>query len=113
MSHRHFCDAAGHWWECNGTALRRDNVEPSVCRCGACRLPLEAGDHAPCTSPVEVVACPEHREEQRRTAELAKKEHERRAAEFGFDEKRGRMKALPDGAEKHSLAQEIVAWLFR
>jgi hypothetical protein len=22
MTHRHFCDVAGHEWECEGTALR-------------------------------------------------------------------------------------------
>jgi hypothetical protein len=45
--------------------------------------------------------------------EEAKREYERRAAEFGLDRKWARMKALPDGPEKHALAQEIVEWLFR
>jgi hypothetical protein len=27
MSHRHFCDVAGHWWECEGTARRSGTVE--------------------------------------------------------------------------------------
>ena len=37
---------------------------------------------------------------------------EQRAAAFGFNEKWARMKALPDGPEKHALAGEIVKWLF-
>jgi hypothetical protein len=45
--------------------------------------------------------------------EEARKEYDRRAAEFGFDEKWATMKSLPDGPEKHALAQEIVEWLFR
>jgi hypothetical protein len=45
--------------------------------------------------------------------EESRKEYERRAAEFGFDGKWARMKALPVGPEKHALAQEIVGWLFR
>jgi len=42
----------------------------------------------------------------------ARKEYERRAAEFGFDEKWTTMKSLPDGPQKHALAGEIVEWLF-
>jgi hypothetical protein len=42
-----------------------------------------------------------------------KKEHDRQAAEFGFDRKWAAMKELPDGPEKHALAEEIVEWLFR
>jgi hypothetical protein len=113
MSHRHFCGVAGHWWRCSGTALRRGGTEPSVCLCAGCRLPLEGGDHARCKNRVELVAWPEHQDEERRRMEEAKSEHERQRAEFGFDEKWARMKALPDGEEKHALAKEIVEWLFR
>jgi len=94
-------------------AFRRGEEQPSVCLCRGCRLPLADGDHARCQNRVEVVACPEHRDEERRRMEDAKREYERRAAEFGFDGKWARMKALPDGPEKHGLAQEIVEWLFR
>jgi len=45
--------------------------------------------------------------------EEARKEHDRQRAEFGFDGKWARMKALPDGPEKHALAEGIVEWLFR
>jgi len=112
MRHRHFCDVAGHWFECDGKALRRGDIEPSVCMCDTCGLPLEEGDHSQCQNLVELVACPEHRDEERRRMEEGKKESDRRAAEFGFDGKWARMKALPDGPEKHALAEEIVEWLF-
>ena len=113
MSHRHFCDVAGHWWECNGTALRAGDTQPSVCTCLPCGLPLEGFDHSQCDDPVELLACPEHRHEELRQREEARKKSEQRAAEFGFDEKWARMKALPDGPEKHALFMEIVAWSFR
>jgi hypothetical protein len=44
--------------------------------------------------------------------EEGRKEYDRRAAEFGFDGKWARMKALPAGPEKHALAGEIVEWMF-
>jgi hypothetical protein len=112
MSHRHFCDVAGHWFECCGNALRRGDAEPSICLCAGCHLPLEDGDHSRCKSPVELVACQDHREEERRRMEEARRESERRAAEFGLDEKWARMQALPDGLEKHALAGEILEWVF-
>jgi hypothetical protein len=74
---------------------------------------LEQGDHSGCKNLVELVACPDHRDEQPRRREKAGKEFERRAAEFGFEDKWARMKALPDGPERHALAEEIVEWLFR
>ena len=59
MSHQHFCDVAGHWWECQGTALRFGDKEPSICMCLKCGVPLESGDHS--HDYVELLACPEHR----------------------------------------------------
>ena len=112
MSHQHFCDVMGHWFECDGKALRRGDTEPSVCLCHECHLPLEDGGHTHCKNRVELVACPEHRDEERRRIEEGRKEYDRRAAEFGFDGKWARMKALPDGPEKHALAGEIVEWMF-
>ena len=44
--HRHFCEIAGHDWQC------RDNCE---CICG---LPMEGHDHSDC--PVELRPCPNH-----------------------------------------------------
>jgi len=48
-----------------------------------------------------------------RRRQEAEREFQRRAAEFGFDEKWARMKALPVGLEKDALAEEVVKWLFR
>jgi hypothetical protein len=64
MSHRHFCDYAGHDWECDGFALRplAGNTEPSECYCLRHQVPMEEGDHSRC--PVELLACPEHLDEQ-------------------------------------------------
>jgi hypothetical protein len=66
MSHRHFCDYAGHEWECEGTALRpiRGDTEPSMCMCLNHQVSMEDGDHSMCS--IELLACPEHREEQLR-----------------------------------------------
>ena len=87
--------------------MRPGDKVPSDCTCMKCGVPLEFGDHSRCKNLVEVVACPEHREEER----LRMEEFERRAAEFGLDERWSTMKALPDGPEKHALAQEIAKWL--
>jgi hypothetical protein len=66
MSHKHFCDFAGHFWECEGTALRplAGDTEPSVCMCDTCQVPMEFGNHGGCM--VELLACPEHRDAQLR-----------------------------------------------
>ena len=64
MTHRHYCDYAGHQWECMGTALRplAGGVEPLACMCLRHHVSMEAGDHSDC--PVELLTCPEHRGEQ-------------------------------------------------
>jgi hypothetical protein len=92
--------------------MRGGDTEPSVCAC-VCGLPLEGFDHSGCRENVELLACPEHHKEQRRRMGEARKEYDRQGAESGFYEKWARMKALPDGPEKHALAEEIVEWLFR
>ena len=48
MSHRHFCDSAGHYYKCGKN-----------CEC-ICGLPMEQGDHSEC--PVELKACPKHKD---------------------------------------------------
>ena len=53
MSHRHYCDFAGHDWQCS---------EDCECICG---LLMEGNDHSEC--PVELRACPEHTAEQQRS----------------------------------------------
>lgn len=66
MTHRHFCDYAGHEWDCEGAAVRPflGDTEPSVCMCIRHRVPMEEGDHSECS--IELIACPDHREEQLR-----------------------------------------------
>lgn len=64
MSHRHFCDFAGHYWECDGAAIRlfAGDSEPTACMCLKHGVAMEDSDHSEC--PVELLACPEHRDEQ-------------------------------------------------
>lgn len=112
MSHKHFCDVEAHWWECDGKALRAGDTEPSVCRCSACGLPLEGFNHAGCRNPIELLACPEHREEGVRRMEAFREEFRHRAEEFGLREKCERLRSLPEGAEKKALVQEITEWIF-
>jgi len=61
VSHQHYCDVAGHYWECEGKALRGADTEPTVCICLPCGRPLEGFDHSRCHAPIELLACPEHR----------------------------------------------------
>jgi hypothetical protein len=64
MSHLHFCDYEGHYWDCEGAAVRQfaDDSEPTQCMCVKHLVAMEDGDHSEC--PVELLACPEHREQQ-------------------------------------------------
>jgi len=73
MSHRHFCDFAGHEWECEGTASRpfTGDMEPTTCMCLTHHTPMDIGDHSQCS--IELLACPAHSEEQRRKMEEASK----------------------------------------
>ena len=59
--HRHACDY-GHYWECEGTAVRMESTEPSVCMCLNHGVPMEQGDHSNCST--EIITCPKHRAEQ-------------------------------------------------
>jgi hypothetical protein len=63
MSHMHWCDFAGHEWRCEGYATRMYDTEPSPCVCVQHGVSMEAGDHIECS--IELLACPEHRDEQR------------------------------------------------
>jgi len=47
MSHKHYCDVAGHEWVCTDI----------TCEC-ICGKLMEDGDHSEC--PIELRACPEH-----------------------------------------------------
>ena len=121
MSHRHFCDVAGHYWECRGKALRGGDAEPSVCICLPCGRPLEGYDHSGCNDPVELLACPEHIEEERRSIAEARKEYNRSAAESGGgggriscrnDSRRGRpvFPALPARAHRAGRPALALRW---
>jgi hypothetical protein len=64
MSHRHFCDFAGHDWECEGAAVRQfaQDSEVTPCMCIKHSVSMDDGDHSEC--PVELLVCPEHRQDQ-------------------------------------------------
>jgi hypothetical protein len=64
VSHQHACDVTGHYWQCDGVALRpiAGGIEPTICMCPFCEIPMEEGDHSEC--PVELLACPQHQDEQ-------------------------------------------------
>jgi hypothetical protein len=106
MAHRHFCDVAGHEWECEGTALRplRGDTEPSVCICEIHRTPLVDGDHSGCS--IELLACPEHRDVQRQmTAE------ERASGEAYIEQLFAERDALPEGsAERLAVADKMFVF---
>jgi len=73
LSHRHSCDYKGHGWECDGTNGSVDlNAEPVPCRCVWHGEPIEDGDHTMC--PVELLACPEHREEQQHSLDQLRRD---------------------------------------
>jgi hypothetical protein len=63
--HRHACEF-GHSWECGGKAARplTGHSELTVCMCMDHGVPMEDADHSECT--VELLACPEHCDEQLR-----------------------------------------------
>ena len=60
--HKHWCDYAGHEWDCSGTAIRLMGTEPTPCFCLTHGLDMEDGDHSECR--IELVPCPEHRDAQ-------------------------------------------------
>jgi hypothetical protein len=66
MSHRHFCDYEGHYWECKGAEARQfaENSDRTPCICIKHSVSTDDRDHSEC--PVELRACPEHREQQLR-----------------------------------------------
>ncbi len=64
MSHRHWCDYSGHYWDCSGTAVRLFQNEATVCMCIKHGVSMDNGDHNAC--PIELLSCPEHRADQLR-----------------------------------------------
>jgi hypothetical protein len=65
MAHRHFCEFAGHYRDCEGIATRLLALEASVCMCLDHGVSMEEGDHSECA--VELLSCPDHRDEQMRS----------------------------------------------
>lgn len=59
--HRHAC-GHGHYWDCDGSAIRFGAPEPSQCMCLDHGVPMENGDHSQCT--IELLECPVHQTEQ-------------------------------------------------
>ena len=64
MAHQHWCDYAGHYWDCPGTAVRLFEAEPTICMCIQHGVPMEEGDHSECA--IELLSCPDHRADQMR-----------------------------------------------
>jgi len=107
MGHRHFCDVAGHWWECEGKALRGD-AEPSTCICLPCGRPLEGFDHSQCPDAVELLACLEHQEEERRIIEQARKQSDQRAAEGASGEADAVLASVEESASPAELTTPVA-----
>jgi hypothetical protein len=57
--HQHWCDVAGHYWECDGYALRTfsGKISWSECVC-ICGISMSTGNHSDC--PVELLPCLDH-----------------------------------------------------
>lgn len=55
--HRHAC-GRGHYWDCEGGAIRDGDTLPSECICFDHGVLMEDGDHSQCT--IEILTCPEH-----------------------------------------------------
>lgn len=62
--HRHAC-GHGHYWDCEGSAVRDHESEPTVCMCLEHGVPMESGDHSECST--EILTCSEHRSQQTAT----------------------------------------------
>lgn len=104
--HQHFCDVCGNKWDCEGTAPRpfMGDTEPSVCMCVTHRTPLEDGDHSGCS--IELLACPEHRDVQRKMTAEEKASGEAYIRKL-FDER----DALPEGSpERLAVADKIFVF---
>lgn len=56
--HRHAC-GQGHYWDCEGSAVRNYDSQSTECICFDHGVPMEVGDHSECT--IELLTCPLHR----------------------------------------------------
>lgn len=66
-------------------------------------------DDDPSKFQIELLSCPEHPMVE---PNEAKRDSDRRAAEFGFDGKLARLHSMPDGAESNSLIYSILKFMF-
>jgi hypothetical protein len=78
--------------------------------CPAHGVAVDEGDHSKCV--VELLACPEHAEHQRRQMADSRKEFDQNASEFGFEEKCAKAEAMPDGPERDALIEVLLKWMF-
>ena len=61
MKHRHFCNiGSGHYFECDGLAMRPFDSTPTACYCPDCGLLTREGDHGKCGGEVEHFPSPAH-----------------------------------------------------
>jgi hypothetical protein len=109
MSHQHFSDVMGRWFECDGKALRRGDSAPSLCLCDICGVPLEQGDHGQCQNLVELVSCEEHRDEGRRRIVAAEMEQAAAFQEAAYAEC---MKTTEGTPEYYQALEGFILLLF-
>jgi hypothetical protein len=61
VEHRHFCDVgAGHYFQCDGLAMRPFDSTLTACFCPDCGVLMTEGDHGKCAGEVEHFPCPVH-----------------------------------------------------
>jgi hypothetical protein len=78
--HRHAC-SSGHYWDCEGTAVRCGETMPTICMCLDHGVLMEEGDHSRCS--IELLDCPRHRTEQ--TASIDSRVPTEKQAEDGWE----------------------------
>jgi hypothetical protein len=114
MSHRHFCDYEGHYWECEGTAVHQfaENSERTPCICIKHSVSMDDGDHSEC--PVELIPCPEHCEQQlRQMSEFSTSEEAASASTRIIESLQDKIHAAASTeAEKQQAFGDLVRFLF-
>ena len=113
MSHRHFCDYEGHFWECEGAAVRQfaENSDRTPCICIMHSVSMDDGDHSEC--PGELLACPEHREQQlRQMSEFSTREEGTANARILVSLQNKIHAAASTEAEKRQAMEELLRFMF-
>jgi len=96
MSHRHYCDAAGHDWKCRSRK----------CVC-ICREPMHRADHSKC--PVELRACPKHRAEAHTNTAPAVEKTASKALPIKFPPEH-RLRQAMRRASRHAECGAFCVW---